>query len=62
MALEDKQSFLPDPNPGMTIEEKNRYLSAKLGVGPLVSRKIVTIDRIEIGGTGWMVHYRTGSS
>ena len=61
MPLQEKQSFLKDPRPDMTIREKNEFLSAKLAVTPNVKRKIVRIERIEIGATGWRVVYRTGT-
>jgi len=61
MALSERKTFLPDPEPGMSVTEKNLFLSAKLAVGPFVSRNIFKIERIEIGGKGWMVHYRTGT-
>ena len=61
MPLQDKTVFIKDPQPDMTIRQKNMHLSAKLGTAPNVKRKIVQIERIEIGGTGWRIHYRTGT-
>jgi hypothetical protein len=61
MPLEEKKSFIKDPNLDMTMEQKNKHLSAKLAVAPNLTRKIVRIERIEIGGSGWWIHYRTGS-
>ena len=61
MPLQEKKAFIADPKPNMTIAEKNRHLSAKLAVGPQLKRKIVQIERIEIGGSGWWIHYRTGN-
>ena len=60
MPLQDKKAFIKDPKPNMTQREKNMHLSAKLGTAPNVTRKIFRVERIEIGGTGWYVHYRTG--
>lgn len=60
MPLEEKKVFVKDRRPGMTTREKNAHLSARLSVAPLVQRKIVRIERIEVGGSGWWVHYRTG--
>ena len=51
-----------DPDPDMTIEQKNKHLSAKLALTPNSKRKIVRIKRIEIGAQGWQIHYRTGSA
>ncbi len=62
MPLVNKKSFIPDPKPDMTPREKNLHLSARLAVAPHAPRKIVSIQRIEIGGSGWWVHYRTGSA
>ncbi|MEM1450801.1 MAG: hypothetical protein AAF957_25335 [Planctomycetota bacterium] len=61
MPLQEKTSFLKDPRTDMTIQEKNEFLSAKLATTPNVKRKIVRIERIEIGATGWRVVYRTGT-
>ena len=61
MPLEEKKAFISDPNLCMTMEQKNKHLSAKLAVAPNLTRKIVRIERIEIGGSGWWIHYRTGS-
>ena len=59
--MQKKKAFLKDPKLNMSAEEKNKRLSAKLAVAPLVKRKIVHIERIDIGASGWWVHYRTGS-
>lgn len=61
MALQEKKVFIKDPNPNMTMNEKNIHLSAKLAVAPYVNMKIVRIERIEIGASGWWIHHRTGS-
>jgi len=61
MPLEEKKVFIKDPDLDMTMEQKNKHLSAKLAVAPNLKRKIVRIERIEIGGSGWRIHYRTGS-
>jgi len=60
--LQEKKTFVEDPKPEMTAEEKNLHLSAKLAITPLSKRMIVRIDRIEIGASGWWVHYRTVSA
>ena len=62
MALQEKTVFLADPKADMTPEEKNLFLSAKLAVAPNGKRQIVRIERIEIGGSGWRIVYRTGSA
>ena len=62
MPLDEKKAFIKDSTESMSIREKNQHLSAKLAVAPHVNRKIVRIERIEIGASGWWVHYRTGSA
>jgi hypothetical protein len=62
MPLQEKKAFIKDPQENMTTTEKNMHLSAKLAVGPNANRKIVRIERIEIGASGWWIHYRTGSA
>ncbi|MBK8276346.1 MAG: hypothetical protein IPK92_11000 [Nitrospira sp.] len=61
MPLEERSTFIWDDKPDMTFEEKNRQLSAELGIAPNSKRKIVRIDRIEIGGAGWRITYRVGT-
>ena len=61
MPLEERRAFIKDPRPNMTTREKNLHLSAKLAVAPHAKRKIVSIQRIEIGASGWWILYRTGS-
>ena len=61
MPLQEKKAFIRDTSPNMSMEQKNKRLSAKLAVAPNLTRKIVRIERIEIGGLGWWIHYRTGS-
>jgi hypothetical protein len=61
MPLQEKKVFIKDTSTNMSIEQKNKHLSAKLAVAPNLKRKIVRIERIEIGGSGWWIHYRTGS-
>jgi hypothetical protein len=61
MPLQDKTTFIPDPEPEMTIRDKNLHLSAILAVAPLATKQIVVIERIEIGASGWRVIYRTGT-
>jgi hypothetical protein len=60
MALQENKRFLKDPKPNMSIADKNMYLSAKLAVAPFRKLKIVKIQRIEIGATGWWIYHRTG--
>ncbi len=59
MPLQEKKSFIQDPEPDMTAEDKNMHLSAKLAVAPYRRMQIVRIDRIEIGASGWQIVYRT---
>lgn len=59
MPLQERKAFIKDPNPDMTTDKKNSYLSAKLAVAPYVYMKIVRIERIEIGASGWLIHHRT---
>lgn len=61
MPLQERKAFIKDPRPNMTTQEKNMHLSAKLAVAPHAKRRIVRIERIEIGASGWWIHYRTGS-
>ncbi len=61
MPLQEKRSFIQDPEPDMTPEDKNMYLSAKLAIAPYKKMQIVRIDRIEIGASGWQIIYRTFS-
>jgi len=61
MPLQEKKSFIQDPEPNMTPEGKNLYLSAKLAIAPYKKMQIVHIDRIEIGASGWQITYRTFS-
>jgi len=60
MPLKDQSAFIKDERPNMTIREKNEQLSVTLATSPNVKRKIIKIERIEIGGSGWRIHYRTG--
>ena len=59
MSLEEKKTFIEDPTPHMTTEEKNRHLSYMLGVAPHDVQNIFRIERVEIGATGWWIYYRT---
>lgn len=61
MPLKEKESFIEDPEQGMTTEAKNMHLSAKLALAPFKKMQIVRIDRIEIGSSGWRITYRTYS-
>ncbi len=61
MPLDERSAFIWDERDNMTFEEKNRQLAAEVGVAPHSKRKIVRIDRIEIGGTGWKITYRVGT-
>ena len=62
MPLQEKKSFIKDTKPNMTPKEKNKLLSTELARSPNGTRKIVRIERIEIGASGWYVYYRTGSA
>lgn len=62
MPMQEKSVFIQDPRPNMTTEEKNLHLSAKLAAGPHVKRLIVTIERLEIGASGWRITYRVGGT
>ena len=53
--------FIEDEKPDMSFEDKNMQLSAELAISPNVKRKIVRIERIEIGASGWWIYYRTGT-
>lgn len=59
MPLQEKKSFIQDPEPDMTTEDKNMHLSAKLAIAPYKKMQIVRIYRIEIGASGWWITYRT---
>lgn len=61
MPLVEKKTFIKDPDPNMSIRDKNLYLSARLAVAPYATRKIVCIERIEIGASGWWITYRVGT-
>jgi hypothetical protein len=61
MPFQEKKSFIKDPVPDMTTADKNAHLSAKLVVAPYRTMKIVRIERIEIGASGWWIHHRSGS-
>ena len=61
MPLKDQTRFIKDESTNMTVRDKNEQLSAELAVAPNVTRKIIQIERIEIGGSGWRIHYRTGT-
>ncbi len=60
MPLQDKKGFIEDSADDLTTDQKNKELGAALQTRPWVRRKIVSIERVEIGGKGWWVHYRTG--
>lgn len=55
----EKKAFIEDTSSDMTSDDKNMYLSATLAVAPYVNMKIVRIERIEIGASGWLIYYRT---
>lgn len=61
MPLQEKESFIPDPDQDLSPENKNTHLSAKLAIAPYKKMQIVRIDRIEIGASGWRITYRTMS-
>jgi hypothetical protein len=58
MPLEEKKVFIKDPDLDMTMEQKNKHLSAKLAVAPNLKRKIFLIER---ESSGWGIHYRIRS-
>ena len=60
MPLDEQKAFIEDTDPDMSFEDKNLQLSAVLAITPNSRRKIVTIDRIEIGASGWWITYRVG--
>ncbi len=61
MAVQERKTFIDDLKPNMTREEKNMQLSDELRVARHARRNIVRIERVEIGASGWWIHYRTGS-
>jgi hypothetical protein len=61
MPLEERKVFIEDEKPDMSFEDKNMQLSAELAISPNAKRKIVRIERIEIGASGWWIYYRTGT-
>jgi|APFre7841882630_1041343.scaffolds.fasta_scaffold12790_1 hypothetical protein len=61
MPLQELKVFIEDEKPDMSFEDKNMQLSAELAVPPNSKRKIVRIERIEIGASGWWISYRTGT-
>ena len=61
MPLEERRVFIEDEKLDMSFEDKNMQLSAELAMPPNVKRKIVRIERIEIGASGWWIVYRTGT-
>lgn len=61
MPLEERKVFIKDQKADMSFEEKSMQLSAELALPPNSKRKIVRIDRIEIGASGWWIYYRTGT-
>jgi hypothetical protein len=62
MPLVERKVFIKDPKTNMSIRDKNTHLSAKLAVAPHAKRKIVRIERVEIGGSGWYIYYRSGTA
>jgi hypothetical protein len=61
MTVQEKKTFIEDPRPNMTTEEKNRHLAYMLGVAPHYAQNIFRIERVEIGASGWWIDYRTES-
>jgi len=59
MPLQEKRSFIQDPKPDMTTEEKNKHLSAKLSAAPYDKMQIIRIERAEDdgGAHGWWIIY-----
>jgi hypothetical protein len=62
MPLDEKRAFIEDTKLDLSFEDKNLQLSAVLSVAPNSRRKIVRIDRIEVGASGWWITYRVGGS
>lgn len=60
MPLDEQRAFIEDTSLDMSFEDKNLQLSAVLAIPPNSRRKIVRIDRIEIGASGWWITYRVG--
>lgn len=61
MPLEERRVFIEDDRPNMSFEEKNLQLSAELAIPPNAKRKLVRIERIEIGASGWWIYHRIGT-
>jgi hypothetical protein len=61
MPLGEQKAFIEDKDPNMTYKQKNTQLAAALSSAPNWARKIVQIDRIEIGASGWWITYRVGT-
>jgi hypothetical protein len=61
MPLEERKVFIEDQKADMSFEDKNLQLSSELAIPPNSRRKIVRIERIEIGASGWWISYRTGT-
>jgi hypothetical protein len=61
MTVQEKRTFIEDPRPNMTTEEKNRHLAHMLGLAPHHAQNIFCIERVEIGASGWWIDYRTES-
>jgi hypothetical protein len=56
--MSEDSTFIMDPNPNMTNEDKNLELSAKLAVAPCRSMEITRIERDETSGqSGWWIYY-----
>lgn len=62
MRFMEKKVFIEDPRENMSTEEKNQMLSTELRVHPHDKRNIFRIERVEIGASGWLIHYRARST
>lgn len=57
VSVDELTRYEPDPQPYSTPEEKNDRL-AELMKGTWNALAIVSVRRIEIGGSGWEATYR----
>jgi hypothetical protein len=61
MTVREDNIFVEDPKPNMIREEKNKHIGYKLRSTPYCFENIICIERVEIGASGWWIHYRTAS-
>lgn len=62
MPLDEQKTFIEDDQEDMSYKDKNQRLADALSKAPIWTKKIVQIDRIEIGANGWWITYRVGTS